>query len=230
MSIPIPIIPLPLPGSIIFPNAAKDTFDNAKRRGELAESNYKKAECVLDENRNVTQQALEQLGKLKTEVFTHQIKHLVSVVQQKEKMRMELAGYDEKLEIKKNFGIGPFVAVELSSSINSYGLVDPEKFWQAISGSIKYDSEVKAAIAQMDAINKAMEDIRTAVAGQTAVIMTLAEEFEAAKVDSIDDPGADKMLMIGQSLMEVLTEHVLDNYITVNSHISSQYSGSLEIC
>lgn len=101
MSIPIPIIPLPLPGSIIFPHAAKDTFDNAKRRGELAESNYKKAECVLDENRNVTQQALEQLGKLKTEVFTHQIKHLVSVVQQKEKMRMELAAYDEKLEIKK---------------------------------------------------------------------------------------------------------------------------------
>lgn len=108
--------------------------------------------------------------------------------------------------------------------------MDPEKFWQAISGSIKYDSEVKAAIAQMDAINKAMEDIRTAVAGQTAVIMTLVEEFEAAKVDSIDDPGTDKMLMIGQSLMEILTEHVLDNYITVNPHISSQYSGSLEIC
>ncbi len=223
-------IPIPLPGTIIFPISVSDRFDEANCRGEQAESDYKKAESALDENRNVTQQALDQLGRLKVEVFTHQIKHLVSVVQQKDKIRFELAGYDEKLVIKKNFGIAPYEVVELSESIDSYGLVRPEAYFRLVCGSSKYVSNVKTAIEQIDAVNTAMEGIRTAVADQTAVIMTLAEEFEAAKVGSADDPGADKMLMLGQSLMEVLMAHVLDGYETVNPHISSQYSGSLELC
>ncbi|MDO4839068.1 MAG: hypothetical protein Q3990_00130 [Desulfovibrionaceae bacterium] len=80
---------------------AKEDFDYAKRKGERAEENYKKAERTLEANREETQQALEQLGKLKVETFTHQIKHLVSVAQQKKNTHSFIAGYDERIFVEE---------------------------------------------------------------------------------------------------------------------------------
>ena len=117
---------------------AKEDFARAKRIGERAESNYKDAERKLERNRKSTQKALEELGKLKVATFTHQIKHLVSVAQQKKKNTYSsLAGYDEKvfveemkntevlvaqsLEIEKGLG-GAAVSGALSA-FGAYGAV-----------------------------------------------------------------------------------------------------------
>ncbi len=98
---------------------AKEDFDYAKRKGERAEENYKKAERTLEANREETQQALEQLGKLKVETFTHQIKHLVSVAQQKKNTHSFIAGYDERIFVEEMKNTAAMVeqSLELEKSL-----------------------------------------------------------------------------------------------------------------
>lgn len=67
-----------------------------------ASSKYEYAEGALERNRVATQKALEQLGRLKVENFTHQIKHMVSVAQQKNQSTYgTFAGYDEKVFVEE---------------------------------------------------------------------------------------------------------------------------------
>ena len=55
----------------------------------------------------------------------------------------------------------------------------------AISDAYSYEANVHMAIAKMDIINSVMNNIRTAIAEQTAVIMEIAEKFDQVKVSSI---------------------------------------------
>ncbi len=98
---------------------AKEDFDYANRKVERAKENHKKAERTLEANREETQQALEQLGKLKVETFTHQIKHLVSVVQQKKITHSSLAGYDETIFVEEMKNTAAMVeqSLELEKSL-----------------------------------------------------------------------------------------------------------------
>ncbi len=283
---------------------AKEDFDYAKRKGERAEEDYKKAKRRLEANREETQHVLEELGKLKVETFTHQIKHLVSVFQQKKNAHSSISGYDEKifleemknteamveqsLEIEKGLG-GAAIGGALSA-FGAYGAVGALAsastgtaiaglsgaaatnatlawlgggtlaagglgvaggmvalggivlgpalavggFWmaskaeEAVNQAIDYAKDVEKAIAQMETVNVTMKGIRTAVAEQAAVIMELAERYEQVKVDSADDPGFGRMLVIGKSLKDVLMVPVLQDDGTANPNISSECSGYLE--
>jgi len=71
--------------------SAKNDFDEAKSIGESAQNRYDNASNQLDQSRKSTQRDLEQLGKLKVDVFSNQIQHLVSVLK---KGKSKLTGFD----------------------------------------------------------------------------------------------------------------------------------------
>lgn len=66
----------------------------AKDIGAEAEEKYNKAQKSLEKSRNSTGKALATLGKLKVEVFSNQIKHLVDM---HKKFKSKLSGFDEKI-------------------------------------------------------------------------------------------------------------------------------------
>lgn len=71
--------------------------DKAKEIGEYAESKYEQAKTALENKRKETQCCLESLGKVKADVFSHQIKHLVDI---QKKFHSKLSGFDEKIFIE----------------------------------------------------------------------------------------------------------------------------------
>lgn len=108
--------------------------DRAKTIGENAEKKYKKGERKLNDARKKTKEALETLGKLKVDVFSNQIKHMVDM---HKKFRSQLSGFNEKividnlpeaealveksLEIEK--GIGSGVVSSALATLGAYGAV-----------------------------------------------------------------------------------------------------------
>lgn len=116
---------------------AKENSDRAKSIGCSAEEKYKKAEKHLEKERKSTQDALEDLGKIKVLVFTNQIKHLVEVSQQIKDTSSEIWNYDEKvflqnlkeveilvqqsLEVEK--GIGSGAVGGALAALGAYGSV-----------------------------------------------------------------------------------------------------------
>lgn len=100
----------------------------------------------------------------------------------------------------------------------------------AISDAYSYEANVHMAIAKMDIINSVMNNIRTAIAEQTAVIMEIAEKFDQVKVSSIGDPRFIRMYTIGKCLRDVLMVPVLSDDGTINPYIYKQCSYYLKIC
>lgn len=64
---------------------AKEDFDRAKRIGESAKRRHESAVRDLESARNLTNEKLIDLGKLKVDIFQHQIKFLVEAIKRSRK-------------------------------------------------------------------------------------------------------------------------------------------------
>ena len=73
---------------------AKSNFDKAKEIGRDAERNYEKVSEKLNTSREKTQKHLENLGLIKVNTFTNQIKHLVNVVK---KGKSKITQFNEEI-------------------------------------------------------------------------------------------------------------------------------------
>ena len=99
---PLPLIPVLLWGGAALLAAtgvkkgveASSDFDKAKRIGENAEDDHKKALAALDTDRRKTQTDLEALGALKVQVLTTQIKYLVEALK---KGRGKIDGFEQSI-------------------------------------------------------------------------------------------------------------------------------------
>ena len=99
---PLPLIPVLLWGGAAALAAlgvkkgvdASNDFDKAKRIGENAEDDHKKAIKALDKDRKKTQTDLEALGALKVQVLTTQIKYLVEALK---KGRGKIEGFEQSI-------------------------------------------------------------------------------------------------------------------------------------
>ena len=118
----------------------------------------------------------------------------------------------------------------LKSALAVGGFEIAEKVEHAISDAYSYEANVNMAIAKIDIINSIMNNIRTAIAEQTAVIIEISEKFDQVKVSSIDDPRFARMYTIGKYLRDVLMVPVLSDDGTVNPYIYKKCSYYLKIC
>lgn len=78
---------------------AYNDFDDAKSIGERAERELKESQESLDKGRKKTARELEELGQLKIQVFSNQIKYIVDVI----KRRAELKGGSRSKSSLKDF-------------------------------------------------------------------------------------------------------------------------------
>ena len=79
---------------------ASGNFDKAKEIGRDAENRHKKSISLLEKKREKTQKYLENLGKVKLEAFTHQIKFLVDESKKRKSTSSKIAGFEESFTIE----------------------------------------------------------------------------------------------------------------------------------
>ncbi|WP_406038481.1 hypothetical protein [Succinimonas sp.] len=97
---------------------AHNNNSKAERIVERSKDNYKRASEALENDRKGTGERLAALGKLKAEVFSHQIKHLVSM---HKKFHSRLKGYNESFTVEDLRKCEKMVAqsVTLSQAVSS---------------------------------------------------------------------------------------------------------------
>ena len=64
---------------------AKKNFDKAERIGQRAKRSHEKTIESLEEEKEKTNQSLQDLGRLKVSIFSDQIKYLVDEIKKKKK-------------------------------------------------------------------------------------------------------------------------------------------------
>lgn len=113
---------------------AKDMLNDAKNIGERAERRLRGQQEKLDSERQATNKALEELGKLKVDVFTNQIQHLVEVIK---KGRSKLTGFENVISVEQlkecermvtlslniESGLGKGAAAGALAAMGAYGSV-----------------------------------------------------------------------------------------------------------
>lgn len=77
---------------------AKEDFDKAERIGRRAKRNHEEAVESLEEEREKTNQSFQELGRLKVNIFSNQIKHLVDEIKKRKKAKSELSGFEQIVE------------------------------------------------------------------------------------------------------------------------------------
>lgn len=86
---PLPLIPLLLGGAALASAGygvkkgidAKDDFEKAERIGKRAKRRHEEAVEEIEKEREITNQAFINLGKLKIEIFSNQIENTIISVQ-----------------------------------------------------------------------------------------------------------------------------------------------------
>ena len=76
---------------------AKSDFDRAERIGNRAKERHENAVRSLDEEKDKTNRLFTELGKLKVNIFSSQIKHLVDVIKRSKKARSSLKDFDQQI-------------------------------------------------------------------------------------------------------------------------------------
>lgn len=113
---------------------AKGMLEEAKEIGEKAESRLRNQQERLDTSRQMTNEALETLGKKKVEVFSNQIQHLVEVIK---KGRSKLTGFESVISVEQlkecermvtlslniESGLGKGAAAGAMAAMGAYGSV-----------------------------------------------------------------------------------------------------------
>ena len=111
---------------------AKSDNDKAKRIGERAERQHRRALSDLEQHKAKTNLVLEQLGQYKAHVFVNQIKQLIDVVKKNKSASSRLKDFNEgfsdselvsiehnietSLELSKGLGVGA-----VSGALAAYG-------------------------------------------------------------------------------------------------------------
>lgn len=111
---------------------ANSMNEKAKRIGERAERQHRRALSDLEKHKEQTNLVLEQLGQFKAQVFTHQIKQLIDVVRKNKSAGSRLKDFNEgfseselvnieheiqtSLELSKGLGTGA-----VSGALAAYG-------------------------------------------------------------------------------------------------------------
>ena len=75
---------------------AVSTMNDAKDLGERAERRHRRKLNELNESRDETNNKFEELGKLKLDIFSEQIYHIVQVLKQQKDAGSTLVGFDSK--------------------------------------------------------------------------------------------------------------------------------------
>jgi len=77
---------------------AKEDLDRAKSIGNDAKRRHEESIASLEKERQKTNDHFENLGKLKSQIFSHQIKILVDEVKKRKKSRSKLENFNESIE------------------------------------------------------------------------------------------------------------------------------------
>lgn len=113
---------------------AKEMFDKAKRIGNNAERHLEKFQEELETARESTNTALQALGKIKVDIFSNQIKHLVEVIKKGHSKISNFEGdisteqlqqYEEMVKVALNIesGIGTGAVAGALAAMGAYGTV-----------------------------------------------------------------------------------------------------------
>ena len=97
---------------------AKNDLDEARRIGERSQDRHRHAISDLDNERNTTNNDLQSLGKLKVDILSNQIQHLVNVVK---KGRSQLQGFEGNITTDelRQYERMATVALEIESGIGA---------------------------------------------------------------------------------------------------------------
>lgn len=80
---------------------AVSNMSDAKDIGERAERRHRLKLRELDESRDKTNNKFEELGKLKLDIFSNQIYHIVQILKQQKDAGSTLEGFDSKFSIEE---------------------------------------------------------------------------------------------------------------------------------
>jgi hypothetical protein len=77
---------------------AKSDFERAERTGNVAKKKHQDAVLFLDEEKDDTNRLFTELGELKVNIFSDQLKHLVDVIKKSKKAKSSLKDFNEQIE------------------------------------------------------------------------------------------------------------------------------------
>jgi len=77
---------------------AKEDFERAERIGKRAKRNHEEAVESLENEREQTNEALQELGRLKVAIFSDQIKYLVDEIKKRQRSGSKISGFDQIVE------------------------------------------------------------------------------------------------------------------------------------
>ena len=234
---------------------AKDDLALAKSIGEDAMRRHKKSITALDSAREKTNKHFENLGKLKANIFSIQIKRLVDEVQKKKKSRSKLVDYKESFEkldlpilekmVTKNFGVeielgmasgmvalGSFIA---GPAIAVTGFMMASKAEEALTKARAYEADVDEKIAEIEGIQLILQGLQANAKEMTRTLKRLVPFFdETANNLSGDNVSFERLLAVGKALKEVLETPILEKDGSATKNLESklrtkiQHSGVLE--
>lgn len=103
---PLPLIPLLLGGAALASAGygvkkgidAKDDFEKAERIGKRAKRRHEEAVEEIEKEREITNQAFINLGKLKIEIFSNQINQLIQEAKKRKPSKASLKNFEHTIE------------------------------------------------------------------------------------------------------------------------------------
>lgn len=221
----------------------KGMLEEAKEIGERAENRLRNQQERLDTSRQMTNEALETLGKQKVEVFSNQIQHLVEVIK---KGKSKLSNFDVSIDLEQlksseryisaegiNFAKGAFFIgsnINLSFLGSIGGFMLASKAEEAMTVARGYEARSDEAIEKIKIALTGLKAIRTNAAELSNVITQLAKRFDEVKVSSVDDRKKFKLMLdVGKALKSTLEIPILDESGAASIGLSAKLSGYKEI-
>lgn len=102
---------------------AVSNLKKAKEIGESAERHYDRKTQELDETRDATNACFEDLGRLKVEIFSNQIKHIVRVLHEanNQHAKSHIIGFNSEFTVEELMEMERMVEVALDLDLNAAG-------------------------------------------------------------------------------------------------------------
>lgn len=117
--------------------------------------------------------------------------------------------------------IGPALAVG--------GFMLANQAEEALTKARAYKAEVAEAVAQIDLVIEGIKGLQENTAEVRYTLEQMVQRFEEVRVDSVDEPNFQAMLLIGKALKELMDIRIIEEDGSPIPHIKEQCSGYLEI-